>query len=145
MMDVDLVLKADSFVTESETSSRLQTVLTTARGSEQPPFCVAPSISPTTMLSLAMTSLATVHPERAAMIEELTAMPLSWKVAAVPRFAEYAPGEALKPMMGVLGDWKKAIDDAKERGEIEEFQMDANLEVPECVRGLPIRAPKTEH
>ena len=34
------------------------------------------------------------------------------------RFAESAPGVALKPLMGVQGDWKQSIDEAKARGEL---------------------------
>jgi cathepsin B len=86
------------------------------------------------MLSLSFATLSTpsVHPERAAMIEQLKATPgLSWMVEAHPRFASSPPGEALAPLMGVRGDWKKALDDAKAAGEVEEFVVDPNLKVPD--------------
>ena len=85
------------------------------------------------MLSFAtLTSLAdTVHPERAAMIESLQATPgILWKPAAHPRFAASPPGVALAPLMGVTGDWVKTINEAKAKGDIEEFVADPSVKIP---------------
>ena len=66
------------------------------------------------------------------MIASLKATPgILWQVAPHPRFSASPPGLALKPLMGVKGDWVQDIAEAKAKGEIEEFPVDPTLEVPE--------------
>jgi len=83
-------------------------------------------------LASSVFAVQNVHPDRVAMIETIKATPgVTWTAAAHPRFADSAPGVALKPLMGVLGDWNQAISEAKTRGEIEEFKVDPKLAVPD--------------
>merc|ERR1719359_615407 len=72
-----------------------------------------------------------VHPDRAAMIEEIEKTPgVLWKAAAHPRFASQAPG-AFKDMNGIKGDHKKAIEDAIASGELVSHEADANAAIPD--------------
>jgi len=60
-----------------------------------------------------------VHPDRAAQIAEIRALPgVLWTAEPHPRFASDAPGSS-RWMMGVIGDQKKTISDALASGEIE--------------------------
>jgi len=61
-----------------------------------------------------------VHPERAAMIDEINAGGATWTAAPQERFAHLAPG-ASKPLCGVKGDWKVAIADAHTAGDMQPF------------------------
>ena len=60
-----------------------------------------------------------VHPERAAQIAHLSKH-ATWKAAAHPRFAGYAPG-ASQTLMGVKGNWVEDLREAIRMGEIEEY------------------------
>ena len=60
-----------------------------------------------------------VHPERAAQIAHLSEH-ATWKAAAHPRFAAYAPG-ASSTLMGVKGNWVEDLREAIRMGEIEEY------------------------
>jgi len=72
-----------------------------------------------------------VHPERAAMIEEINAFKgLLWKAQAQARFATDAPG-ASKDLCGVKGNHSKAIADGIARGEIKQLLLDADAPIPE--------------
>merc|ERR1719160_142417 len=72
-----------------------------------------------------------VHPDRAAQIEEIEKTPgVMWKAAAHPRFASQAPG-AFKDMNGIIGDHKKAIQDAIAAGELVSHQADENALIPD--------------
>merc|ERR1719443_672450 len=74
-----------------------------------------------------------VHPDRAAQIEEIEKTPgVMWKAAAHPRFASQAPG-AFKDMNGIIGDHKKAIDDAIVAGELVSHQADENAMIPDSI------------
>eukprot|EP00929_Paragymnodinium_shiwhaense_P014664 TRINITY_DN1225_c0_g1_i1.p1 TRINITY_DN1225_c0_g1~~TRINITY_DN1225_c0_g1_i1.p1 ORF type:complete len:376 (+),score=99.21 TRINITY_DN1225_c0_g1_i1:68-1195(+) len=76
-----------------------------------------------------------VHPARVEQIVEIQNTPgVSWKVGLHPRFAAAAPGAAVKPLCGVVGDWKKDIQDRVAAGEVKQFQPDellAATEIPE--------------
>jgi cathepsin B len=88
------------------------------------------------MLQLATAALSfaappnEVHPERVAQIEEIRAASPLWKAAANPRFAREAPGEGMKPLLGVLGDWKADIEAQKTKGEVHTFPFDKSLDIP---------------
>merc|ERR1711907_700939 len=69
-----------------------------------------------------------VHPDRAAQIEKTPGV--MWKAAAHPRFASQAPG-AFKDMNGIIGDHKKAIEDAIVAGELVSHVADADLMIPD--------------
>ena len=99
------------------------------------------------MLSLSLASLAAapllgadpatwgpaaVHPARKAQIDALwAAKGIKWTAKAHPRFAASPPGVALAPLMGVKGDWKKALDEAKAKGEVEDFKFSADVAIPD--------------
>ena len=83
-------------------------------------------------LLCATTAGTAVHPDRLAMIEQIESTPgLLWKPAPHPRFAASAPGEALKPLMGVVGDWKAALEEGKRKGELEEYAPKPGTSVPD--------------
>jgi len=72
-----------------------------------------------------------VHPDRAAMIEEITNTPgVTWKAGPHPRFASQAPG-ASKDQNGVKGDQTANIRELIQKGEIEELLTDSNAAVPD--------------
>jgi cathepsin B len=74
---------------------------------------------------------ADVHPERAAQIAELKAMPgMTWTPVAHPKFASRKPG-ASKDFNGVKGDQREILDAAIARGEIVEYLADENFVAPE--------------
>jgi len=72
-----------------------------------------------------------VHPERAAMIEQIeNTEGVSWKAMANARFAAEAPG-ASKDLCGVKGNHSKAISDAIARGAMQQMLTDANAAMPD--------------
>jgi cathepsin B len=72
-----------------------------------------------------------VHPERAAMIKNITSTPgVLWQAAAHPRFASLPPG-ASSSVNGVKGDPKLAIKAAIKRGEVVPFFDSSNVLVPD--------------
>lgn len=82
---------------------------------------------------LAAVHEAAVHEDRLAQIREIEATPgVSWRAAAHPRFAADAPG-ASRPLCGVKGDWKAAVEAAIERGHVERFEPaeDDNAAIPD--------------
>jgi len=90
----------------------------------------AEEIAPTNTLTV--TSLLAVHPERAAQIKAVQETPgVLWTAAPQSRFENVAPGVALKPLMGVVGDWKQDIKEGIEKGEIEAYVPKANVAIPD--------------
>jgi len=76
-------------------------------------------------------ALDLVHPDRLAQIELIKQTPgVLWKAKANERFATDAPG-ASEYMNGVKGDQKEHIQKLIALGEVEEFQADANVSIPE--------------
>merc|ERR1719272_1719649 len=72
-----------------------------------------------------------VHPERAAMIEQIENTPgVLWKAGPHPRVASEAPG-ASRDMNGVKGDQKAIIDDLVKQGEIELLLTDSSATLPD--------------
>lgn len=71
-----------------------------------------------------------VHPERLAQISEINNSPgVLWRAMAHPRFASQAPG-ASRPLMGVIGDQMKVVDDMVAQGEIE-YEPTDTISIPE--------------
>merc|ERR1712086_360295 len=71
-----------------------------------------------------------IHPLRHALIAEINNnATVTWVAAAHPRFAALAPG-ASKPLCGVNGDWREAIDTAVAAGQIEQFKPSLNFIAP---------------
>jgi len=71
-----------------------------------------------------------IHPLRRAQIAEINNnATVTWVAAAHPRFAALAPG-ASKPLCGVNGDWREAIDTAVAAGQIEQFKPSLNFIAP---------------
>jgi len=72
-----------------------------------------------------------VHPDRAAMIKEISNTPgVLWKAGAHPRFAADAPGSS-KDMMGVKGDQKADIQELVKKGEIVELLLASDAALPD--------------
>jgi len=72
-----------------------------------------------------------VHPERAAQIKVVQGTAgVTWIAAAHPRFASEAPG-ASKPLLGVKGDWKAAIEAAVNRGDLVQWIDNSDTAVPD--------------
>lgn len=72
-----------------------------------------------------------VHPDRLAMIEEITNTPgVLWTAAPHPRFASEAPGVS-KSFNGLIGDQRKIIEELVELGEIVETSVEEEFVAPE--------------
>jgi len=75
--------------------------------------------------------MGNVHPDRMAMIEEITNTPgVLWKAAPHPRFSSDAPGVS-KSLNGLIGDQRKIIEELIELGEIVEHSVESDFTAPE--------------
>ena len=70
-----------------------------------------------------------VHLERLAQINAIQAALPLWKAGTDTKFATSSPG-TFRNLLGVKGNWSKAINEAVERGEIERLLHDSRLEIP---------------
>jgi len=68
---------------------------------------------------------------RQAMIDEINANPNASWVAAMPARFRGSPVGSSKSLMGVIGDWRADVAAAIERGEVQRFQPDEAMDVPE--------------